>query len=129
MSTPQAEALGRLDTQLDGLAAAVKLSYLVQREGGWDATTSWGDVLSLGEQQRLSMARLFFHKPRFGVLDECTNATSVDVEQQLYEHAQSLGITMVTISQRPALLQYHRQQLRLIDGQGDWALSDISPRS
>lgn len=122
----RAGALGRLDAQLDGLAAAVKLSYLVQREGGWDAVTSWGDVLSLGEQQRLAMARLFFHKPRFGVLDECTNATSVDVEQQLYAHAQSLGITMVTISQRPALLQYHKQQLRLIDGQGDWELSEIS---
>jgi hypothetical protein len=40
-----------------------------------------------GEQQRLGMARLFFHRPRFGVLDECTNATSVDVELQLYEHA------------------------------------------
>ena len=29
------------------------------------------------------MARLFFQKPAFGVLDECTNATSVDVEVML----------------------------------------------
>ncbi len=50
--------------------------YLVEREGGWDARKEWGEVLSLGEQQRLGMARLFFHRPRFGVLDECTNATS-----------------------------------------------------
>lgn len=48
-----------------------------------------------GEQQRLGMARLFFHSPRFGVLDECTNATSVDVEELLYQHAASLGITLV----------------------------------
>ena len=40
-----------------------------------------------GEQQRLGMARLFFHRPRFGVLDECTNATSVEVEEHLYKHA------------------------------------------
>lgn len=37
-----------------------------------------------GEQQRLGMARLFFHNPKLGVLDECTNATSVDVEEHLY---------------------------------------------
>lgn len=37
-----------------------------------------------GEQQRLGMARLFFQNPKFGVLDECTNATSVDVEEHLY---------------------------------------------
>ena len=39
---------------------------------------------SAGEQQRMGMARLFFHNPRFGVLDECTNATSVDIEEHLY---------------------------------------------
>jgi ABC-type uncharacterized transport system fused permease/ATPase subunit len=33
------------------------------------------------------MARLFYHNPRFGVLDECTNATSVDVEEHLYRSA------------------------------------------
>lgn len=37
-----------------------------------------------GEQQRMGMARLFFHNPKFGVLDECTNATSVDIEEHLY---------------------------------------------
>lgn len=50
--------------------------YLLEREAGWDARKEWGEVLSLGEQQRLGMARLFFHRPLFGVLDECTNATS-----------------------------------------------------
>ncbi len=50
-----------------------------------------------GEQQRLGMARLFFHCPRFGVLDECTNATSVDVEELLYQHAATLGITLVSL--------------------------------
>lgn len=46
-------------------------SSLSEETGCWDAT---------GEQQRMGMARLFFHRPAFGVLDECTNATSVDVE-------------------------------------------------
>ena len=37
---------------------------------GFDHVTKWEDVLSLGEQQRIGMSRLFWHKPQFGVLDE-----------------------------------------------------------
>ena len=78
-----------------------------------------------GEQQRLGMARLFFHRPLFGVLDECTNATSIDVEEALYQHARALGITLLTITQRAALLKYHDAELRLLDGEGDWELKQI----
>lgn len=53
----------------------------------------------------MGMARLFFHAPRYGVLDECTNATSVDVEEALFEHAGRLGITLITITQRTALVR------------------------
>jgi ABC-type uncharacterized transport system fused permease/ATPase subunit len=71
------------------------------------------------------MARLFFHKPMFGVLDECTNATSVDVEEALYQHARNLNITLLTITQRAALLKYHDSELRLLDGEGDWEIREI----
>lgn len=71
------------------------------------------------------MARLFYQCPRFGVLDECTNATSVDVEEALYQHASSLGITLVTITQRIALVKYHTAELRLVDGDGNWELRRI----
>lgn len=33
------------------------------------------------------MSRLFFDNTTFGILDECTNATSFDVEEQLYKFA------------------------------------------
>ena len=114
-----------LDAALDALMEVVRLQYLVEREGGWEATQEWGEVLSLGEQQRVGMARLFFHQPRFGILDECTNATSVDVEEALYAHAAGLGITLVTITQRTALVKYHSRELRLVDGEGDWELREI----
>lgn len=63
-----------------------------------------------------------FCRPQLAVLDECTNATSVDVEQRLYEHAAALGITVVTVTQRPALTRLHQQELKLLDGHGHWQL-------
>ena len=37
-----------LEQRLDELMEAVRLSYLVTREGGWGAQTEWGETLSLG---------------------------------------------------------------------------------
>ncbi|XP_057530328.1 ABC transporter D family member 1-like [Amaranthus tricolor] len=115
-----------LDMQVKTILENVKLVYLLEREGGLGATLNWEDVLSLGEQQRIGMARLFFHKPKFAVLDECTNATSIDVEEHLYMVANELGITAITSSQRPALIRFHALELRLIDGEGSWELRKIN---
>uniref|UniRef100_A0A1D1Z638 ABC transporter D family member 1 n=2 Tax=Anthurium amnicola TaxID=1678845 RepID=A0A1D1Z638_9ARAE len=115
-----------LDAHLQKILENVRLVYLLDREdNGWDASPNWEDILSLGEQQRLGMARLFFQHPKFGILDECTNATSVDVEEHLYRLANELGITVITSSQRPALIPFHSMELRLIDGEGKWELSVI----
>ncbi|XP_078434901.1 peroxisomal ABC transporter 1 [Wolffia australiana] len=115
-----------LDAHLRTILEHVRLFYILEREeNGWDATPNWEDILSLGEQQRLGMARLFFHHPKFGILDECTNATSVDVEEHLYRIAKELGITVITSSQRPALIPFHSSELCLIDGEGKWELRSI----
>eukprot|EP00262_Sarcandra_glabra_P018238 TRINITY_DN6477_c0_g2_i1.p1 TRINITY_DN6477_c0_g2~~TRINITY_DN6477_c0_g2_i1.p1 ORF type:complete len:624 (+),score=92.76 TRINITY_DN6477_c0_g2_i1:1-1872(+) len=120
------DAARAVDTHLRSILENVRLIYLLEREKeGWDASLNWEDVLSLGEQQRLGMARLFFHHPKFGILDECTNATSVDVEEHLYTLATEMGITVLTTSQRPALIPFHSMELRLIDGEGKWELRTI----
>ncbi|KAH7446286.1 hypothetical protein KP509_01G050100 [Ceratopteris richardii] len=119
------QALELLDRRLLSTLEDVRLVYLLEREGGWNTCANWEDMLSLGEQQRLGMARLFFHQPKYGILDECTNATSVDVEEHLYKLAESMGITVVTISQRPALIPFHSMELKLVDGEGGWELCSI----
>nr|KYP75795.1 ABC transporter D family member 1 [Cajanus cajan] len=116
-----------LDTHLQTILENVRLNYLLERDNnGWDANLNWEDTLSLGEQQRLGMARLFFHKPKYGILASVPSiATSVDVEEHLYGLANKMGITVVTSSQRPALIPFHSMELRLIDGEGNWELRSI----
>ena len=55
---------------------------------------------------------------------ECTSAVSADVEGLLYAHAKSLGITLITVSLRPALAKYHTHVLTL-DGAGGYTLSRV----
>eukprot|EP01116_Phalansterium_solitarium_P008385 TRINITY_DN2223_c0_g1_i1.p2 TRINITY_DN2223_c0_g1~~TRINITY_DN2223_c0_g1_i1.p2 ORF type:complete len:430 (-),score=198.35 TRINITY_DN2223_c0_g1_i1:127-1416(-) len=113
-----------VDKRLDELMSLVELSYLVEREGGWNASRDWADVLSGGEKQRVAMARLFYHKPAFGILDECTSAVSVDVEAKIYETCSRLGITIFTVSHRPQLKSHHDYMLKF-DGEGNWQFEDL----
>jgi ATP-binding cassette, subfamily D (ALD), peroxisomal long-chain fatty acid import protein len=77
-----------------------------------------------GDQQRVAMARLFYHKPAYAILDESTAAVTLTVEKAMYEqaagelvevfsspptptltceHYSALGITLLTVSHRPSL--------------------------
>lgn len=53
---------GQTDDDLASHLERVKLSYLLSREGGWDAIADWIDVLSGGEKQRIAVSSLSFIK-------------------------------------------------------------------
>eukprot|EP01104_Vermistella_antarctica_P021133 TRINITY_DN9359_c0_g1_i1.p1 TRINITY_DN9359_c0_g1~~TRINITY_DN9359_c0_g1_i1.p1 ORF type:complete len:672 (+),score=134.31 TRINITY_DN9359_c0_g1_i1:36-2051(+) len=116
---------GITDKDLEKYLEWVHLSYLVDREGGWNSVQDWMDVLSGGEKQRVAMSRLFYHKPQFAILDECTSAVSVDVEGAMYNRSRELNITLFTVSHRKSLWKYHEHVLQF-DGRGAYSFTAIT---
>lgn len=53
------------DEHLLALLEKAYLIDIVNREGGLDSVREWKDVLSGGEKQRIGLARLFYHKPKY----------------------------------------------------------------
>ncbi|KLO20044.1 hypothetical protein SCHPADRAFT_992162 [Schizopora paradoxa] len=112
------------DDDLLAILSIVQMDHIVEREGGWDAARDWRDALSGGDQQKIAWARLFYHTPKFAILDEATSLVPLDMETKMMEYATQRGITLLTVSHRPSLWKYHSMILHY-DGQGGYVFTKL----
>ena len=112
------------ETDLHDILKILEIEAIVDRPGGWDAIEEWRDVFSGGLQQRIAMARLFYHKPKYAILDECTSSVTLEIEKKMYDTAKSLGTTLMTVSHRRSLWKYHSRILQF-DGQGGYVFTKL----
>ncbi len=104
------------DAQLTEVLQKVNLPDLAERyDDGFDTVEEWGDVLSLGEQQRLSFARVLIHQPAYTLLDEATSALDRSNEEQLYSHLAAAKTAYVSVGHRESLENHHQSLLRLAE--------------
>ena len=110
------------DGELLEVLKTVNLEDLADRFGGLETEADWGKILSLGEQQRVAFARVLLAKPSFVILDEATSALDSKNEERLYQKLMDSGATLISVSHRLNILQFHTHVLEL-GGDGSWKLS------
>jgi len=76
-----------------------------------DKSQRWETILSLGERQMISFARIFLQKPSLVFLDEASSALTNEKERQMYELLLELKIPFVSISHRPENLKHFHDRV------------------
>jgi putative ATP-binding cassette transporter len=93
----------------EAIIAALEVARLPHLTGRLNEEAFWVQVLSLGEQQRLAIARALLSRPDWLFLDEATAALDEPLEAAIYgvllEHLS--GTTIVSIGHRSTLKAMH----------------------
>ena len=123
------ERAAEQERELTKLLTLVGLGYLAEREG-WDGQKQWASVLSLGEQQALSIARLLWSNPQYAVLDECMSSVSLDLQVAVFKELSERSIATVAIL--PEITEeasgFFSQELRLGEAVADgWTMKPLLP--
>ena len=108
------------------VANAVRSVGLPQLASRLEEDGHWNRVLSLGEQQRLGIARALLHAPQYLFLDEATASLDEASEAALYRLLVERlpATTLVSIGHRDTLEAFHERKV-VLSPEGDrFALRD-----
>jgi len=108
--------------------AAVGLGHVAsEARGGLERTRRWTEELSLGEQQRIGIARVWLHRPRFAILDEATSANDLAHEANMYRLVALRCEAYLSVGHRATIEAFHGKRLRLLGEEhgGQWRVEEL----
>jgi vitamin B12/bleomycin/antimicrobial peptide transport system ATP-binding/permease protein len=112
------------DARLRDALTAVGLSRLAPQLA---EEAHWNRMLSVGEQQRLAIARALLYAPDYLLLDEATSALDEPAEAMLYRLLQERlpGTAIVSIGHRSTLAAFHRRRFAFVGEQYHYDVRDV----
>ena len=121
---PSAPGPGDDQRIFDILQKVYLTEMLDQLQYGLDRTEDWTNILSLGEQQRISFARILLNKPQIAFLDEATSALDEDNEKLLYKNLAEAGVSYVSVGHRSTLKEFH-DHLLVLKRDGSFTIAEL----
>lgn len=114
---------GRPKASFEEIIEAAKVAnahhFILSKADGYDTIVGErGNKLSVGEKQRISIARAILHDPRILILDEATSSVDTETEKQIQEAIARLikGRTTFAIAHRLSTLRSATRLVVLEDG-------------
>ena len=109
------------DERLVSVLTQLAFGPILDRVGGLDVERDWANILTVGEQQLLGVARLLITQPRFAFLDRATNALSTARARHVYELLSHTSITYISIGDHASLRDFHDNVMELFED-GKWTV-------
>jgi putative ATP-binding cassette transporter len=112
----------------EAIVEALRVVDLGHLAGRLDDSEPWDQQLSVDEQQRLTFARAFLHRPDWIIMDDATGTLDEAMEQRVYKTiAQRLPSTaVVSITNRPTVAKFHQRHWTIVSASDGSAALQVS---
>ena len=112
------------DERILEVLESLGLEALVERVGGLDVERDWDDLLALGEQQRVVIARLVLAQPRFGVLHRVDTTLSPEQVARTLRLLAAAKVTSIVFGDGAGLDGLYDAVIELHDD-GSWSYAPV----
>jgi ABC-type uncharacterized transport system fused permease/ATPase subunit len=103
----------------------VNLGWLLDMHG-LDRPGNWSEMLSGGEMQRMGFARLFYHQPKYAIMDESLSALDEALEAKMLLMMHERNIKMISVVHRETAVNFHDRILKFDSKSRTWQMVDVS---